>query len=260
MRMNDNSISVKYCLYLILVFILGSCSPRNSMNLLKFPKSFNTDTLKTIIVANPTVNYQEYKIKAFDLISIRNLQDETLLGSRLGDAGLQLYNYKVNKDGEIILPVIGSIMVGGLNRQEAQNKIQQLYAASLFKNPIIELRINSLQVTLLGAFNAPGNLILDNEDYDLIDIIGKAGGVSDDANIKQIRIIRGNRSNPELILVNLANVNTLASPKLKLQDGDIIIAEDNKFSVFLKGVQNFNNISSIGLVLLNTYLIVRSLR
>ena len=230
------------------------------MNLLKFPKSFNTDTLKTIIVANPTVNYQEYKIKAFDLISIRNLQDETLLGSRLGDAGLQLYNYKVNKDGEIILPVIGSIMVGGLNRQEAQNKIQQLYAASLFKNPIIELRINSLQVTLLGAFNAPGNLILDNEDYDLIDIIGKAGGVSDDANIKQIRIIRGNRSNPELILVNLANVNTLASPKLKLQDGDIIIAEDNKFSVFLKGVQNFNNISSIGLVLLNSYLIIRSLR
>ena len=260
MRMNDNSISVKYCLYLILVFILGSCSPRNSINLLKYPKSFNTDTLKTIIVANPTVNYQEYKIKAFDLISIRNLQDETLLGSRLDNAGLELYNYKVNKDGEIILPVIGNVLIGGLNRQEAQNKIQQLYAASLFKNPIIELRINSLQVTLLGAFNAPGNIILENEDYDLIDIIGKAGGVSDNANIKQIRIIRGNRANPELILVNLANVNTLASPKLKLQDGDIIIAEDNKFSVFIKGVQNFNNISSIGLVLLNTYLIIRSLR
>ena len=223
------------------------------MNLLKFPKSFNTDSLKTVIVANPTINYQEYKIKAFDLISIRNLQDETLLGSRLGDAGLQLYNYKVNKDGEIILPVIGNVLVGGLNRQDAQNKIQQLYAVSLFKNPIIELRINSLQVTLLGAFEAPGNIILDNDDYDLIDIIGKVGGVTDDANIKQIRIIRGNRANPELILVNLANVNTLASPKLKLQDGDIIIAEDTKFSIFLKGIQNFNTISSIGLVLFNFY-------
>ena len=166
----------------------------------------------------------------------------------------------MNKEGEIILPVIGNVLIGGLNRQEAQNKIQQLYAVSLFKNPIIELRINSLQVTLLGAFNTPGNLILDNEDYDLIDIIGKAGGVSDNANIKQIRIIRGNRANPELILVNLTNVNTLASPKLKLQDGDIIIVEDNKFSVFIKGVQNFNNISSIGLIFLNAYLIIRSLR
>ena len=258
--MKDNFMTGKYYLYLLIVFVLSACSPQNSRNFLKFPKSFKSDSLKTIIVANPTINYQEYKIKAFDLISIRNLQDVTLLGSRIGDAGLQLYNYKVNKDGEIILPVIGNVLVSGLNRQEAQNKIQQLYAVSLFKNPIIELRINSLEVTLLGAFNAPGNIILDNEDYDLIDIIGKVGGVSDDANIKQIRIIRGNRANPELILVNLADVNTLASPKLKLQDGDIIIAEDNKFSVFIKGVQNFNNISSIGLIFLNAYLIIRSLR
>lgn len=230
------------------------------MNLLKFPKSFNKDSLKTIIVANPTINYQEYKIKAFDLISIRNLQDETLLGSRLGDGGLENYNYRVNKNGEIILPVIGIVIVGGLNREDAQNKVQLLYAASLFKNPIIELKINSLQVTLLGAFTGTGNFILDNEDYDLIDIIGKAGGISDDANIKQIRIIRGDRANPELILVNLADIKTLSSPKLKLQDGDIIIAEKTKFSEFLKGVQNFNNISSIGLILLNSYLIIRSLR
>ena len=250
----------KYYLYLLIVFVLSACSPQNSRNFLKFPKSFKSDSLKTIIVANPTINYQEYKIKAFDLISIRNLQDVTLLGSRIGDAGLQLYNYKVNKDGEIILPVIGNVLVSGLNRQEAQNKIQQLYAVSLFKNPIIELRINSLQVTLLGAFKTPGNIILDNEDYDLIDIIGKAGGVSDDANIKQIRIIRGDRANPELILVNLANVNTLASTKLKLQDGDIIIAENTNFSVFLSGIQNFNAISSIGLVLLNFYFFLSILR
>ena len=230
------------------------------MNLLKFPKSFNADTLKTIIVANPTVNYQEYKIKAFDLISVRNLQDPTLIGSRVGEAGLSIYNYRVTKEGIIILPVIGNVKISGLNRIEAQNKIQELYASSLFKDPIIELRINSLKVTLLGAFNTQGNLILENEDFDLIDIIGQAGGVTDNTNIRNIRIIRGDRSNPELIVVNLADINTLSSPKLKLQDGDIIIAEQTKFSEFLRGAQNFNTLSSIGFLFLNIYLIIYSLK
>ncbi len=94
----------------------------------------------------------------------------------------------------------------------------------------------------------------------MIDIIGKAGGILDDANIKTIRIIRGDRSNPELIMVNLGNINTLSDPKLKLQDGDIIIAEKTRFSSITKDLISFNTIASLGILFLNAYLIVRSLK
>lgn len=250
----------KYLPIFLLLIVLSSCSSRNSSLLLKYPKSFRTDTLKTVLVNNPKNTYPEYRIRNFDMISIRNLQDPELLGSRVGPIGELKNNYKVGKDGMLTLPVLGDVLVTGLTAEEAKIKIQQLYTAKLFKDPIIELSINSLEVTLLGAFKTEGNLKLDNDNMDLIDVIGKSGGFTDDANIKKIRIIRGDRKNPELIVLNLSNVNTLGNSKLKMQDGDIIIAEKSKYSTFLKNATGFNTIASIGILILNTYVVILSLK
>jgi polysaccharide export outer membrane protein len=205
-------------------------------------------------------NYTEYKIRPYDKISIKNLQDPDLLGSRNVTVGTLLVSYQVNTAGEIILPVIGTVKVEGLNKEQAKDKIEKLYSETLFKNPIIELTINSLKVTLLGAFTAEGNFILENPRTDLIDMIGKAGGISDEANVKKIRIIRGKRDNPELIVVDLSNINTLSNSKLILQDGDIIIAEKNKFALFSKNLSGILTIASVATLLLNSYLIIKSIK
>jgi polysaccharide export outer membrane protein len=112
---------------------------------------------------------------------------------------------------------------------------------------------------MLGAFKTEGNFVLENQKTDLIDMIGKAGGISDDANVKKIRIIRGNRENPELIVADLSNVNTLSNPKLVLQDGDIVIAESGKFSIFSKNITPITSIASIGVLILNTYIIIKNI-
>jgi polysaccharide export outer membrane protein len=248
--------------FLTLIFgllITSSCSFKNSSRILQYPKSFNLDTLKTVAVFNNQINYSEYKIKPYDKISIKNLQDASLLGSRDATVGSLQINYQVNSQGDIILPVIGDVKIAGLNKEEAKDKIEKLYSESLFKDPIIELTINSLKVTLLGAFTTEGNFELENEKTDLIDLIGKAGGISDEANIKNIRIIRGNREKPELIVADLSNINTLSNAKLILQDGDIIIAERNKFVLITKNLSGILSIASVAFLVLNSYLIIKSI-
>jgi polysaccharide export outer membrane protein len=261
MRMKGDIYLKKQNILFLFIFtaIISSCSFRNSSRILQYPKSFNIDTLKTVAVLNNQPSYSEYKIKPYDKISIKNLQDPTLLGSRDVAVGTLQINYKVNSNGEITLPVIGDVMVAGLNKEDAKNKIEKLYTEQLFKDPIIELTINSLKVTLLGAFNLEGNFELENEKTDLIEMIGKAGGISDETNIKKIRIIRGNRENPELIVADLSNINTLRSPKLILQDGDIIIAERNKFSVITKNLNGIISIASVATLILNSYIIIKSI-
>lgn len=228
--------------------------------MLQYPKNFNTDTLKTVAVFNNQNSYPEYRIKPFDKISIKNLQDPELLGSRNVTVGTLQLKYEVDSKGEIILPVIGTVKIEGLTKEQAKDKIQKLYGETLFKDPIIELTINNLKVTMLGAFKAEGNFELENEKTDLIDMIGLSGGIADDANIKKIRIIRGNREKPELIIADLSNINTLSNPKLTLQDGDIIIAERNKFSLFTKNLTGITSIASIGILLLNTYIILKNIK
>lgn len=260
MKGDGSRLKIYFPVFFFLIIILQACSSRYSSLLLKYPKSFKLDSLKTVAVNNPLNSYPEYQIHSFDIISIRNLQDPELLGSRIGAIGELKNNYKVNKEGLLTLPVLGDVMVAGLTAEEAKLKIQKLYANSLFKDPIIELRINSLKVILLGAFKAEGNLTLDNDDMDLIDVIGKAGGFTDEADIKKIRIIRGDRKNPELIVLNLSNIATLGNAKLKMQDGDIVIAEKSKTSSFLKDVNSFNIIASIGILVLNSIIIIRTLK
>jgi polysaccharide export outer membrane protein len=244
----------------VIIFFLPSCAYKNSTGLLKYPDSFKTDTLKTVAVFNNQNSYPEYRIKVFDKISIQNLQDPELLGSKFGSSGDLKINYEVNSEGNILLPALGTVKVSGLTKEEARNKIQKLYGETLFKDPIIELNINNLKVTLLGAFASEGNFLLANQKTDLIDVIGLAGGIADDANVKKIRIIRGNRAQPELIIADLSNINTLANSKLTLQDGDVIIAERNKFSLFSKNIAPITAIASVGILLLNTYIIIRSIK
>lgn len=262
MRMNGNIYRLKnLCFFWLLgVVLMSSCSVRNSSRILQYPKSFNTDTLKTVAVFNGQNTYSDYRIKIYDRISVKNLQDAELLGSRLGTPTELKVSYDVNQDGAIILPALGNVKVSGLTKEQARDKIQKLYGEALFKDPIIELTINSLKVTMLGAFNSQGNFLLENQKIDLMDMVGRVGGVSDDANVKKIRIIRGNREYPELILADLSNINTLSSPKLILQDGDIIIAERSKFSIISKNIAPITSIASVAFTLLNTYILIKSIK
>lgn len=257
--MNGNIYRLKnFSLFCLLaVVLMSSCSYKNSSKILQYPNSFNIDTLKTVAVFNPQEAYSDYKIKAFDKISVKNLQDPELLGARITSPAVLKESYQVNENGDIILPALGNIKIAGLTKQEATEKIQKLYGESLFKDPIIELTINNLKVTMLGAFKSEGNFVLENQTTNLIDMIGIVGGIDEDANIKEIRIIRGDRANPELIVVNLSNVNTLANPKLVLQDGDIVIAKRSGFSLFATNLTPVLTIASVATLLLNSYLIIQ---
>jgi polysaccharide export outer membrane protein len=182
--------------------------------------------VKTVHVVNDKGSSNEkYKIKINDVLSIRNIQDENFL-STISEAKTTGSNiFRVEDNGTAILPVIGAVAVLDLTRQEASDKIQSLYKKQLLKNPIIELTILNLKVTLLGEFSMQGNFLLERENTTLIDVIGMAGGISSKANPKTLKIIRGDRANPEIIYVNLRNINSLANPKLILQNNDIIYLE-----------------------------------
>ena len=253
-------IKLVFLMLIGLIVLMSSCAIKNSSKILQYPKSFNIDTLETVAVFNGQKAYSEYRIKPFDKVSVANLQDAELLGSRVGSPGALKINYEVSKSGEITLPGLGNVKIAGLTKQQATNQIQKLYGDALFKDPIIELTINNLRVTMLGAFNVEGNFVLENQKTDLVDMIGLAGGIADDANIKKIRIIRGSRENPELIIADLSNFNTLSNAKLTLQDGDIIIAERSKFSIVAKNIAPITSIASVGVLLLNTYIIIKNTR
>jgi len=109
---------------------------------------------------NSGAGTSEYRIQSQDILQIRNLQstkyivDEAPSSSASGGGGAassQGQTFPVEDDGTVVLPVIGHVPVAGLTRAEAAKQIEDLYRKNLLNNPIIELKITNLKVTMLSA-------------------------------------------------------------------------------------------------------------
>lgn len=245
----------------IIVLLCFSCSYKQQHVLFEQRSGPVADT--GTVKAQPPV----YHIHPNDILQVRNLQSTKYLVDNAGTSGStstsgsieQGQTFQVEEDGKVTLPVIGHIAVAGLTRYEAAQKIEHLYRDSLLKNPIIELKILNLKVTLLGEVKSPGNIPLVKENTTLIDVLGQAGGLTNNANEKNIKIIRGNKASPEVIYVDLGNIKTLGDPRLTLQNDDIIYVMQNKRAVRDEKIQNFSTLVQPSLLIFNTALIIYTL-
>jgi len=222
------------------------------------------------VVNDQGISDAYYKIKVNDQLAIRNLQNKEFgatASANSSTSGNQTasgsvnnsLSYLVDTDGKVNLPAIGKVEVLGLSRRDAAIKIQDLYAKQLLRDPIIELSVVNLKVTLLGEFGKQGNFLLERENTTLIDIIGEAGGINKTADPKTLKIIRGDRSHPEIIYVNLNDINSLASKKLVLQNNDIIVLQQTKSSALSEKLTSVNNIVQPFLVVVNLAVLIFTL-
>lgn len=250
-------------IYLIIgiLFLLTSCSSKQYQYLFE-QKYTITDTASK----GSDATTGPYRIKAQDILQIKNLQsikyivDEapsTNAGSSGGSATGQ--TFQVEDDGTVALPAIGHVKIAGLTRPEAAKQIEELYRKNLLKDPIIELKIVNLKVTILGEIKGQGNYPLTKDRTTLVEIIGEAGGLTDKANEANVKIIRGDQKNPQVTEINLRDIQSINDPRAILQSGDVIYIAQNKRAVRNDKLQNLSIITQPVLLLLNTALIIFTL-
>ncbi|RZK48305.1 MAG: hypothetical protein EOO99_10470 [Pedobacter sp.] len=255
--------------YLLLLMCLMGCSPYTSQTLFKSNYVIDIDTLRSVYVHNDQRQTDiYYTIKINDQIAIRNLQSRewgTSTSANSQNANLMESSenpttYRIDDDGTANLPIVGKVKLAGLTRREATQKLQELYSAPEYlKNPIIDLKITNLKVNLYGEFNTQGSFLLENDNTTLMDMVAKAGGFTKNADPRSVKIIRGNKNNPEEIYVNMTNLNSLKSRKLILQNNDIIYVDQTKNAVITDRLQKSNNIIQPLLVVVNLAVLIFTL-
>jgi polysaccharide export outer membrane protein len=122
------------------------------------------------VSGNPDVG--EYTIGAGDVLLINVWGHEDL--SR---------EVVLSEKGTFSFPLIGGVDAAGLTVKELEAKFVHLLSAGYLINPYVTIRVKgykSKTVYVLGEVRSPGTYSLDKETT-LIEIISRAGGVSDDA-------------------------------------------------------------------------------
>ncbi|MEL6866636.1 MAG: polysaccharide biosynthesis/export family protein [Bacteroidota bacterium] len=125
----------------------------------------------------------------------------------------------IDKEGEVNLPKIGRAKIEGYTIKEAAYYLEALYSKHI-KSPVINLRVLNHFVTVIGEVNAPSRYNLDNETIRLVDLIAEAGGLTEYAEAKDVRLIR--EINGQLLSMSI-DMTSLLEMKTK---NAILLPED----------------------------------
>lgn len=87
--------------------------------------------------------------------------------------------FRVSDDGNIVMPLIGSVHVAGETLSEAETAVQDAFkSAQVLKNPQVTLDVTQYaptMVAVLGEVNSPGRLQM-LAPHNLLDVLSFAGG------------------------------------------------------------------------------------
>ena len=130
---------------------------------------------------------------------------------------------RVSSSGDVYLPLIDYVHVGGLTQEEAQTVVEKrLEEGGFVRNPHVTIFVdeaNSQGVTILGEVTKPG-IYPDPADRKLYEVISEAGGFTLNSS-RKIAVIR--RGLPDAIRIDLPrNLADDLSGNIDILPGDTI--------------------------------------
>ncbi|HZW62035.1 MAG TPA: polysaccharide biosynthesis/export family protein [Flavobacteriaceae bacterium] len=176
-------------------------------------------------------------VKPFNLAPVSYSQS-----SISAQSNLTKQTYYVTGEGTIDFPVIGTLKIAGLTRDEAITMLKEKIAPYV-KDPIITIRVVNFTVTVLGEVNSPGTFLIEDEYITLTQALGLAGDLTIYGKRENVFLIREDENNNKTYTsVDLTQINSVTSPLYYLQQNDVLYVEPNKAKMRSANYNQNNNV------------------
>ncbi|MGS2738028.1 polysaccharide biosynthesis/export family protein [Sinomicrobium sp. M5D2P17] len=219
-----------FCILLLTVLFMASCASRKEI--VYFQDIEEIDKLASEVVYDPVLQPDDLltiTVSAFDLETVApfNLPIVAYMGSTGKTAGQGQYQtYLIDNKGNVEFPVIGTVKLGGMTRNEAVNFLKNKIAHYV-KDPIVNIRIMNYKVTVLGEVARPGSYTIPNERITIPEALGLAGDLTVYGKRDNILVIRDKNGEKTYARVDMTKKDMLESPYYYLQQNDLIYVEPN---------------------------------
>ncbi|MBU3714262.1 MAG: polysaccharide export protein [Ferruginibacter sp.] len=140
-----------------------------------------------------------------------------------------LSGYLVNTDGNIQIPIIGTIKAEGLTKKELKQKITDIILdKKLLLDPIVNIRQLNYEVTIIGEVDKPSVINVPNEKISLLKALGIAGDITVYGKKNNVLLVREINGKREVKKIDLNSKDFIMSPYYYLQSNDIVYVEPNR--------------------------------
>lgn len=216
----------------ISVFLLNSClTPRKVVYLddMKENTAYNT-------LIPPPVRVQKGDRLSIQ-VSAKNQEltapfNQGLGSYRITDDGnvatentgvLQEKGFLVDQEGKIDYPIVGSLAVEGLTLDGLKDLVRdRLTQGNLLSDPIVSVELLNLKINMMGEVGSIGVITVPDGRITLIEAIARAGGLTSNAAVDKIAVIREENGERKMIMNNIESKAIFDSPTYYLQQNDIV--------------------------------------
>ena len=251
----------KYSLLLGLILLMQSCASKKNINYFQDTESelkFVTDIENTFdFIDIQPGDILDIQIKALNPESVLVFQRQSYLNIQQTQVqNRAIDGYLVGIEGNINLPIIGSINTSNKNTQSLAKEIQKVLRPYV-NNPTVNIRVLNFRVSVLGEVNNPGTFTVLEERVSLPQVLGLAGDLSinGDRNILLIRNENGKNSHHN---IDLTSAEFMQSPFYFLKQNDIVYVRPNNKRVKSSGlVGNAGTLVSILSLAVSLFILIR---
>ncbi len=261
-----------YLLLYVGIILLGSSCVTNKQFVYLQKKDVNPDNGQLPIdsvVRTYQVEPYNYLIQTNDLISVKfeslSPKEYDFLSGQMQQqqqnatpGNALMIGELVDEQGEIPYPVVGKVKVAGFTVFQLQDKLQQL-AKDYLDSPVVKVRLLNYRMTLLGEVNKEGTITFSNNRVTMLEAIGQAGGLTDLADKKNLKLIRQINGKTEIAYINMLDENFINSPYYYVHQNDVLITGALKQRSYRKYFgQNLSLVISSLSLLLITFTLINS--
>lgn len=145
-------------------------------------------------------------------------------------------NGRLNAEGNLSLPLLGSVRLSGLSLSQAASRVTELYGRDYLVNPKVNVMLVGYakrRFTVLGQVNRPGSYEMPEGSpggVDLLEAIAMAGGYTRIAAPERISVRRQSGSGgDQIIKVDAKRLARKGGGAFVVQPGDTVTVAESLF-------------------------------
>jgi polysaccharide export outer membrane protein len=233
--MNLKSISQGYYFHgkslffnlVVLPLLLSSCVSQRTVDYLQAESNNTIDFI--------AAEGADYRLKPNDelYIQIISLDDPSanifsatsaeqfLNGGSVQPYGASMLSYTVDKEGYLLLPVIGRILVLDSTLVQVSTTITKSLN-KLLNQPTVSIKLVNRFVSVIGEVRTPGHYAYTQDKFTILDALGLAGDITEYGNRKEVILTRNENGKNSRIIMDLTQSEILASNYYYIRPNDIV--------------------------------------
>ncbi len=134
--------------------------------------------------------------------------------------------HAVDENGQITLPLIGTLPVAGLSTLQLRMLLKQK-VAEFVKDPDVTVRFVSYKINIMGEVKNPGFKSLPNQRVTILDLLSESGDLTEFGRRDSILVVRVDSGKVKHYELDLRNASFMKSPAFQLQQNDLVYVRAN---------------------------------